>query len=303
MDFRELLRQISGPALPAALPRAVRYLTSASGVATEEEAAPGLIQKPDGTVWLVNPDGSQVQVAGGGSQPITDPTDLAGCVCWLDASQLALADDAPVATWPDLSGSGFDATQATADNRPVCKTNVQNGLRSVRFDPSAFSQYLMFSGAGLGLFRNRDGSTVAMLARILANAGTDYLLEASKAGSTSNSLSYEQQAFNVDNNGGSDATIVMNVPSLGLVAGVMSVDWLGGDVAVSVYPGSFDGGPRLDPPGPTPDTASQQIIIGADPGLTGITADIFEVIVYDRAVNASESRQLIEYLSAKWTPS
>lgn len=71
MDFRELLRQISGPALPAALPRAVRYLTSASGVATEEEAAPGLIQKPDGTVWLVNPDGSQERVGGGGSQTVT----------------------------------------------------------------------------------------------------------------------------------------------------------------------------------------------------------------------------------------
>jgi hypothetical protein len=36
------------------------------------------------------------------------PTDLPGLRVWLDATQLALADGAPVSPWPDLSGKGND---------------------------------------------------------------------------------------------------------------------------------------------------------------------------------------------------
>ena len=31
-----------------------------------EEVEPGIIQKADGTVWLVNPDGTETQLPGGG---------------------------------------------------------------------------------------------------------------------------------------------------------------------------------------------------------------------------------------------
>ena len=45
---------------------------------------------------------------------LSRPTDLANCGLWLDASQLALADGAAVASWTDLSGNARHATQATA---------------------------------------------------------------------------------------------------------------------------------------------------------------------------------------------
>lgn len=45
----------------------LRYLT---GFFSADNHQPGLIQKPDGTVWLVNPDGSETQLGGGGGSGI-----------------------------------------------------------------------------------------------------------------------------------------------------------------------------------------------------------------------------------------
>lgn len=44
-----------------------------------------------------------------------------------------LSDNDPVATWPDLSGNGRDATQATPSDRPTYKTGIINGLPAVRY--------------------------------------------------------------------------------------------------------------------------------------------------------------------------
>jgi len=56
-----------------------------------------------------------------------------GLFAWFDAAQISgLSDSDPVATWPDKSGQGRDATEAT--NRPAYKTNILNGLPAVLFD-------------------------------------------------------------------------------------------------------------------------------------------------------------------------
>lgn len=68
-----------------------------------------------------------------GSTPFV-PTDIAGLKLWIDANTLALSDNDPVATWTDLSGNGNDADQATSGNRPLYKTNIQNGKPIIRFD-------------------------------------------------------------------------------------------------------------------------------------------------------------------------
>jgi hypothetical protein len=65
---------------------------------------------------------------------------------WLDASVAsslfqdtggatpATADTNPVGRWNDLSGNGRNVTQATAGNRPILKTAIQNGRNVVRAD-------------------------------------------------------------------------------------------------------------------------------------------------------------------------
>lgn len=62
------------------------------------------------------------------------PDQIAGLTGWFRASAITgLADGNPVGTWPN-DGSGVDATQGTAANKPTYKTNQLNGLPIVRFD-------------------------------------------------------------------------------------------------------------------------------------------------------------------------
>lgn len=54
-----------------------------------------------------------------------------GLKLWLDAASLPAG---PVQTWPDLSGSGNDATQPSVANRPILVTPALNGAPVVSFD-------------------------------------------------------------------------------------------------------------------------------------------------------------------------
>lgn len=64
------------------------------------------------------------------------PVDIAGLELDLDADRIlpVLADGDPVATWPDRSGKGRNATQANAAAKPTWKINILNGRAVVRFD-------------------------------------------------------------------------------------------------------------------------------------------------------------------------
>ena len=62
------------------------------------------------------------------------PDNIASLECWLDASQLGLADNTPVASWTDMSGKGRHFVQATGASQPLVKTGVANSNPAVRFD-------------------------------------------------------------------------------------------------------------------------------------------------------------------------
>lgn len=65
------------------------------------------------------------------------PTMISGLELWLDADQIeGLNDGDPVANWPDMSGNGFDGTQADGARKPTYETNELNGKPVVRFDGS-----------------------------------------------------------------------------------------------------------------------------------------------------------------------
>jgi len=74
------------------------------------------------------------------------PTDLGGCLLWLDASYglyqdaagttPAVLDTDPVGMWQDRSGNAHNATQSTDNARPALKLTIVNGLPVLRFDGS-----------------------------------------------------------------------------------------------------------------------------------------------------------------------
>jgi uncharacterized repeat protein (TIGR02543 family) len=62
------------------------------------------------------------------------PSDISGLLVWYSASDIeGLNDGDAVATWDDLVGTK-DLTQATADYRPLYKTNIVNGHPALLFD-------------------------------------------------------------------------------------------------------------------------------------------------------------------------
>lgn len=71
------------------------------------------------------------------------PLNLPSLYAWYDASQLALSDTDPVASWTDLSGNGRHATQGTAGSRPQYRTSPHR----VVFDGS--SDFLEYSFAAM----------------------------------------------------------------------------------------------------------------------------------------------------------
>lgn len=75
--------------------------------------------------------------APGSSGPFT-PKSLPGLLAWYDASQIAAADNTPLAAWDDLSGNGFTMSQATAADQPTYYSSTAgktvNGLPAVWFD-------------------------------------------------------------------------------------------------------------------------------------------------------------------------
>src|SRR5262245_95497 len=63
------------------------------------------------------------------------PEQLSGLKLWLKADAITGPNDGdPVTTWPDSSGNGNDATQATAAKKPTYKAGIQNGRPVIRFD-------------------------------------------------------------------------------------------------------------------------------------------------------------------------
>jgi hypothetical protein len=62
------------------------------------------------------------------------PDQISGLVLWLNGPTLAGSDGDAVATWPDSSGHGNDATQSVGANRPAIKKNMfGTGLHGVQF--------------------------------------------------------------------------------------------------------------------------------------------------------------------------
>lgn len=69
------------------------------------------------------------------SDPNPSLDDLHNPTVWLKADAIpGLADGAAIASWPDSSGNGNDAVQATGANQPLYKTSIVNSKPVVRFD-------------------------------------------------------------------------------------------------------------------------------------------------------------------------
>ncbi len=79
------------------------------------------------------PSGTNV-ISQGGTPTLNRPDAISGLLLWLRADWLNYNEGDGVATWNDTSGNNNHASQLTAANRPIFKTNMLNGKPVIRFD-------------------------------------------------------------------------------------------------------------------------------------------------------------------------
>lgn len=104
--------------------------------------------------------------------PIT-PAELPGLILWLKADALGLANNDPVSSWTDSSGSLHHAT-STGGARPTFKTAIINSLPVLRFDGS--DDYMIVSGLTKGIFTAfyvYNASTGGIFVEHSVNAGSN----------------------------------------------------------------------------------------------------------------------------------
>jgi len=255
---------------------------------------------------------------------IYSPAQISGLALWLDASDATTinagspSDNDAVSTWADKSGNSYNATQATSLFRPVYKTNIQNSLAVVRFDGTSDAQFLNVLAAGaLAMLNAQSGVTVAAVARgtnsgsqIFAALTVNTVRRVGLNIASDSGLSTGFGASRDDAVDFSDALLddsatltaqTFNAATMFTAVGAASVS---NSMVVTDIPGVLLVKTGLDvSPGQFPAVNLASIEIGgsnAGPGTANLTGDICELIVFTRALNSRERRQLLEYLSAKW---
>lgn len=237
------------------------------------------------------------------------PTHRPGCVLWLAADRLAgLADGAAIATWPDQSGKGNNATQATTANKPTYKTGILNGRPVVRFDGGDW-----LSGGDILDFDYTDKFTIFVVHKNTAGAGDQSLM--GKLDSASPFQGWE----------------LAYTPDTKIAAGVVS-DWTTNNalwleynttltsnhIVTMRYNGNANPGTGdLDlwrdgvalALSATVKNGLSATSVNAIPFTVGarnngaankITGDIAEIVIYNRALSDSERQQVERYLSQKY---
>ncbi len=216
------------------------------------------------------------------------PTDIAGCLLWLDASQIVgLNDGDPVSTWADESGNGNDVTQSNAQEKPTYQTNELNGLPVVNFTPTG--------GGGTKEFLRRTFSSP------LAQPGTVFVVVRSQSTTDSGKIfdGVGSGRWLIQPSGGtwqifagstvlSGGTADTNWHVFSLIFnGASSEVFVDGVSTITGNPGAanFDG-----------------ITLGGDngSGTSPLTGDEAEVIIYNSALGTTDRQTVEAYLASKY---
>jgi hypothetical protein len=237
----------------------------------------------------------------GAAPPAWAPTDISGCVLWLDASDAATITDAgsgAVSAWADKSASGWNVTQATSAARPTTGTTTINGRNALTFDGG---DVLAMSGSSLAnanvttfaVFR--ENSAVNFSGVITFNTGTS---NDNTTGITMTAAS-GVNVLGADRVGAFAAVAGTNPTPLGVYAVRYGTAASG---LVTAYRGTGTSGTTT-----TPTTGTTTGIVvggryqsGAVSASFRLNGAIAEIVVYSSTLSASDTNLVGNYLADKW---
>lgn len=236
-----------------------------------------------------------------GVWPQDIPKEISGLTLWFAADRLTGFNDGDaVTTWPDLSGNGYDVTQATAANKPLYKTGIFKGRPALLFDGS--NDYFenttvnpFISGAARTMFffariLNTDTTVGFMSCRLSAPGvwfgnylyGGNHLVFANMADDTQ-SIRSNSIAGGIYSRG----TIVCVRSHATVAADAVRVD---GAKSVSTIPGSYSA-----------ETGATGFRVGAREAAGAyMNGYIAEVIGYDSSLSDADCLKIERYLAIKY---
>lgn len=241
------------------------------------------------------------------------PTKIAGLQLWLKADAITgVAAGGTVATWPDSSGNGNDATQATEANKPTWQTNVVNGHPVVRLDGTddwldVSDQAGFDGGTGLTIYAVSKQATLATGKALITK--WDYQTQGAWGFQTHESTTGEIQMYVAET-----VTDVGDKIQRSTNAGLTATSFT---IVVTVYDGTqatnadrvkfYRNGTVLSTavqntiPTSMPN-ASSTLKVGKFGGsLTRYyNGDLAELIVYSRALAAADRQRIERYLARKY---
>ena len=219
-------------------------------------------------------------------------------ILWLDATSITgLADGAAISTWTDSSGKGNDAT-GTLTSRPLYKTNIVNSKPVVRFDGT--NDYLTvaneptfdlptFTIFVVGTASN-DGGTFTSKTTFAGGVGDANRRKLQLRRSSSSQFVLYSGSDTANKSMGAVSWSGFNIMS---VVARSATDYsLALNGAVSTY-----SSPSLDL---TAMNNSSLVIGAATSGAEFLNGDIAEILIYNRALSATERMAVESYLAAKW---
>lgn len=235
-----------------------------------------------------------------------DPRAISGLAVWLDAADSATLFDATtggslvtansgVGRWADKSGNGRNATQGTANNRPLRRVASQNGLDGVEFDgtndvmsTASFTHTVQFT---LFIVHKMLNVSPAAYSRIIEHGSNNGLAivntDNSGTGTNRYGLQYASSAFVNSNEAFSTATRLLRYSSDDSTTRNLSFSVDGGADFTFTRTG-------------TPSSPSVLWLASFGGGQLFTSQVMYEVCYYGRLLTASESSAIGQYLRTKW---
>lgn len=238
-----------------------------------------------------------------------NPKSIAGLVGWFDASQIVAADldgNGNVQTWRNL-GSGGNATNGTANNRPTPTANGLNGRQVLTFDGqndrlgwsadtlSSASIFLIHranvpaSGTFATMSVLHSGNNAAqqgLIRNIIKNDNSSSAIRFDVGGTSAGVTRFDYTYLNADYGSGNGINYGPTVLSLLWSPGGMLGRENGVQVGTATTPGSF-----------------QPAFFGATnfvAGLEHLNGYIAEILIYTPRVSAAQVTAVERYLGRKW---
>jgi hypothetical protein len=225
------------------------------------------------------------------------PTDIAGCTLWLDASDTATITDSggAVSQWDDLSGSGFDVKQSTGGNKPTTGTTTQNGLNTISVDGDDF----MLSDSDFPL-TGAAAHTAIYVAKTTSSSSWAWVFSWGNGttrtqrahGRTFGSTELRLAVIGDDYTTGTNlGTTAYNVASIRYDGSTTANAWLNGS-ATSTASKTF--GAALNT------GATKFNLARSAPYSQPWTGQVAEIIIYDTALGTTDREAVEDYLADKW---